>query len=176
VFEVLSPNNTDEEMDGKLGFYDRHRVEEYYLIDPYEPAVSGYRRHEGRMIRVMKMNGHISARLGVRFGIKDGELTLYTPDGRAFQTREDRVQEIAEELRRTAAAFEEERERAIGEFRRAEQERERAEREEARAEQERERAEQERERAEQECSAKDRLAAKLRELGVNPEDVLRPAG
>jgi Uma2 family endonuclease len=46
---------------------------------------------------------------------------------------------------------------------------ERAEQERERAEQERERAEQERERAEQERERAERLAAKLRELGIDPE-------
>jgi Uma2 family endonuclease len=54
---------------------------------------------------------------------------------------------------------------------RAEQEHERAEQEHERAEQEHERAEQEHERAEQERQRADRLAARLRELGINPDEV-----
>jgi Uma2 family endonuclease len=61
---------------------------------------------------------------------------------------------------------------------RAEQERQRAEQERQRAEQERQRAEQERQRAEQERLAREeaeqkvqRLAAQLRALGVEPEDI-----
>jgi hypothetical protein len=53
---------------------------------------------------------------------------------------------------------------------RAEQERERAEQERERAEQERERAEQEHARAEQEYQRAERLAARLRELGIDPEE------
>jgi Uma2 family endonuclease len=55
-------------------------------------------------------------------------------------------------------------ERAVQEQQRAEQERQRAEQERQRAEQERQRAEQERQRA-------DRLAARLREMGIEPEDL-----
>lgn len=51
---------------------------------------------------------------------------------------------------------------------RAEQERQRAEQERQRAEQERQRAEQERQRAEQESQRADILAARLRELGIDP--------
>ncbi|MHC5830119.1 MAG: hypothetical protein ACYT04_82865, partial [Nostoc sp.] len=51
----------------------------------------------------------------------------------------------------------------------AEQERQRAEQESQRAQQERQRAEQERQRAEQERQRADILAAKLRELGVDPD-------
>lgn len=54
---------------------------------------------------------------------------------------------------------------------RAEQERQRAEQERQRAEQERQRAEQERLRAEQERQRADALAAKLRELGIDPAEV-----
>jgi Uma2 family endonuclease len=53
----------------------------------------------------------------------------------------------------------------------AEQERQRAEQERQRAEQERQLAEQERQRAEQERQRAERLAAKLRELGVNPDEL-----
>jgi Uma2 family endonuclease len=54
---------------------------------------------------------------------------------------------------------------------RAQQERERAQQERERAQQERERAEQERERAEQERERAERLAARLRELGEDPESL-----
>ncbi len=165
VFEVLSPSNTDDEMDRKREFYDRHGVEEYYLIDPYQNIVSGFRRHDGRLIQVMKMDGYVSPRLGIRFERNSGELTLYTPDGRPFQTRE----EVAEELRRTAAAFEDERARAIAESQRAD----RAEEQAARAEEQAARAG---EQAAREQAAREVLAAKLREFGVNPDELLRPAG
>ena len=61
-------------------------------------------------------------------------------------------------------------ERAEQEHQRAEQERQRAEQERQRAEQECQRAEQERQRAEQECQRAERLAARLRALGIDPED------
>jgi predicted transposase YdaD len=84
--------------------------------------------------------------LGIRFEETDGELKLYTPDGREFTTREKRVEEIQEELRKTQMAFEEERQRALNALRIAEAER----------------------------AAKEALAAKLRELGFDPESVLKP--
>jgi Uma2 family endonuclease len=52
-----------------------------------------------------------------------------------------------------------------------EQESQRAEQESQRAEQESQRAEQERQRAEQERQRADRLAARLRQLGINPDEV-----
>ena len=66
---------------------------------------------------------------------------------------------------------ERESQRAEQESQRAEQESQRAEQESQRAEQESQRAEQERQRAEQERQRADRLAARLRELGINPDEV-----
>ena len=54
---------------------------------------------------------------------------------------------------------------------RAEQERQRAEQEHQRAEQERQRAEQERQRAERERQRAERLAARLRELNIDPDSL-----
>jgi hypothetical protein len=161
VFEVLSPSNTHEEMDAKRNFYDRHGVEEYYLINPYKNTAMGWVRVEGKYQHVYPIGGYVSPRLGIRFE-DNGELRIYTPDGREFRTREERVEEIQEELRKTALAFEEVRTRAIE-----------AERQ---TTAERERAQQEHERAEQERQAREALAAKLRELGVDPATVLKPAG
>jgi hypothetical protein len=63
-------------------------------------------------------------------------------------------------------------ERAEQEQLRAEQERQRAEQEQLRAEQERQRAEQERLRANQERLRAERLAAKLRALGIEADDTM----
>jgi Uma2 family endonuclease len=160
VFEILSPSNTREEMDEKLRWYDRHGVEEYYLIDPYKNQLQGWIRRDERLWSVCPMAGYVSPRLNIRFEV-NGEVVLYAPDGREFQTRENRVAEIAEELRKTAMAFEDERTRAIEAERHAQKESARAEQEYARAEQER--------------SAKDLLITKLRELGINPDDILKSA-
>jgi hypothetical protein len=161
VFEVLSPNNTRDEMDEKLKWYEKHGVEEYYFIDPYSNQLLGWARKGERLESVYPMKGFISPRLGVRFDFNGG-VKLFAPDGREFRTREERVEEIQEELRKTAFAFEDERERAIKAERLAREEAARAEQETARAEQER--------------VAKERLATKLRELGVDPDDILKPTG
>ncbi len=161
VFEVLSPGNTRAEMAAKLKFYDRHGVEEYYLIDPYKNRLDGWVRDDGRLWSIPLIDGYVSPRLGVRFEA-NGEVRLFTPDGREFCTREERIEEIQEELRKTALAFEDERERALNALRMLSEEQERTEHE--------------RERAEQEKAAKDALATKLRELGVDPDTVLKPAG
>ncbi|MDB5311319.1 MAG: Uma2 family endonuclease [Gemmataceae bacterium] len=147
VFEVLSPNNTREEMREKLAWYERYGVQEYYLIDPYKNHILASVRGDDHLQTVYPIDGFRSPLLGIRFE-ENGELKLYAPDGREFRTREERVQEIQEELRKTAEAFEEQRQRAI----------------------------EERNRADEAEAARELLKAKLRELGVNPDDVLKPAG
>ncbi|MGL6097205.1 MAG: Uma2 family endonuclease [Fimbriiglobus sp.] len=142
VFEVLSPSNTDDELDAKLVFFQTHGVEEYYFLDPLAEEYEAYVRRGGVLapVRQKQLDGFVSPRLGVTFRTKDG-LKLFGPDGHEFRTREDAVAGLQEELRRTNEVVDEERQRRLAADRRAEQ-----------------------------------LAAKLRELGVNPDDVLRPAG
>jgi hypothetical protein len=77
------------------------------------------------------MEGWISPRLGIRFGIERGELQLYQPNGERFATYVELMEQ---------------------------------------REQERQRAEQERQRAEQERQRAERLAARLRALGIDPEE------
>jgi Uma2 family endonuclease len=103
VFEVLSPNNTDDEMADKLAFYDRHGVEEYYFIDPYEPTALGYVRQNGTLTLVDELSGFVSPRLKVRFELEPDEVRIFGPDGREFQDRIDRVQQIEDDLRNASA-------------------------------------------------------------------------
>lgn len=175
VFEVLSPSNTQDEMRRKLRWYERHGVEEYYVINPYSNRVSCWVRDEIGLAGGAPLAEYVSPRLGIRF-VENGVLKVYHADGREFRTREERVREItaelegtAEELRKTTLAFEEERERAEGIRREHEAERERAEAERVRAEAERERAEAEARRANAERDRADLFRAKLRELGLDPD-------
>ena len=154
VFEVLSPSNTREEMSAKLKFYDGHGVDEYYLIDPYKNRGFGWVREGETFQSVHPIGDYISPRLGIRFE-ENGELKLFGPDGREFCSREERIEEVQEELRKTAHAFEEERERAMNAIQMLSEEAQ---------------------RTLQERAAKDALAAWLRELGIDPDTVLKPAG
>ena len=245
TFESLSPSNTEDEMEERRQFFERHGVEEYYYIDPYANLIRIYIRGPSGLELVAEPHGFVSPRLGMRVHALD-ELKLFRADGREFLTRQERVSEIEAELEKTAMAFEEVRTRAIEEARRADTEQERADAEQERAdaeqsradgEQERadaeqgradaeheraeaehERADGEQERAEAERARADvelrradeaqlraeaeqeranaellranaerqradtaelaqaRLAAKLRELGIDPADFLRPTG
>ena len=120
----------------KFRFYEKYRVEEYYIYNPDTGELQGWIRKDDGLEEVPEMLGHTSPRLGIRFQPGEGpdNLVILGPDGEPFATH----QELAD---------------------RAEMERQRAD-----AERQRRRAPRgaERQRA-------DRLSAKLRELGVEPE-------
>jgi Uma2 family endonuclease len=147
IFEVWSPGNRYADMQAKFAFYEKYGAEEYYILYPEFPAhAEGYLRTEGKLTQVDQIDGHVSPRLGVRFLLRRGELTLFDATGRPFRSPDQLVAE-REEAERAAA-----------------EERARLEEQTRRATAEAERAEQEKERAE-------RLAARLRELGVDPDKV-----
>jgi hypothetical protein len=126
VFEVWSPHNRQQAMEDKRDFYEKYGAEEYYIVYPEFPSYAeGWLRKDGKLVRIAEMNGHVSPRLGMRFDMKNGELTFIGRDGRPFRTPTEMAAEQQEAERRIA----EEKERAA------------------------------------------KLAAKLRELGVDPDKV-----
>jgi Uma2 family endonuclease len=87
VFEILSPGNTEGEMDRKLQIYARCGVEEYYIYDPDRYILKGYQRSEDLYLeRIDEMTGWTSPRLGINFQLNGTELQLTHPDGRVFET------------------------------------------------------------------------------------------
>ena len=153
VFEIRSHNDSNTKMNKKLSFYQRHGVEEYYLYDPERNELEGWQRIEGDLEVIEPMEGWISPRLGVRFELGEDGLEIYRPNGEKFLSY---------------AELEEER---LLDRQRLQQESQRAEQEFQRAEQESQRAEQESQRAEQENKIAERLAAKLRELNIDPDSI-----
>jgi Uma2 family endonuclease len=57
VFEILSPGNRLGEMNRKLSFYDRYGVEEYYIYDPDRIDFAGWIRTEGRLAAISSAEG-----------------------------------------------------------------------------------------------------------------------
>jgi Uma2 family endonuclease len=152
VMEILSPGNRGSEMVRKWRFYERHRVEEYYIYDPDTGDLSGWLRHENELREVPHMEGWVSPRLQVRFVLNGTELELYGPDGRRFltylelQEQWEHERREKEQAQKSADEARSEANRALGEANRAKENAERAQR-----------------RAE-------RLAAQLRTLGIEPEN------
>ena len=160
VFEIRSHNDSNTKMNKKLSFYQRHGVEEYYLYDPERNELEGWQRIEGDLEVIEPMEGWISPRLGVRFELGEDGLEIYRPNGEKFLSYAELE---AERLL--------DRQRLQQESQRAEQESQRAEQESQRAEQESQRAEQADQRAEQANQIAQRLAAKLRELNIDPDSI-----
>lgn len=108
VFEILSPGNRFGEMLRKLGFYDRHGVEEYYIYDPDKLELTGLQRGETGLEVIETMDGWVSPRLQIRFQMADSGLEIYRPDGQRFLTYTELGQQLEQERKRA----EQERERA----------------------------------------------------------------
>ncbi len=125
VFEILSPGNRPDEMTRKLRFYEKYGVEEYYVYNPEDGLLLGFRRGPAGLQEIVPMRGHVSPRLQIRFepGAGSDNLRILHPDGQPFLSHQQLV------------------DNALAERLRAEAERARA----------------------------DRLAARLRELGVEPD-------
>lgn len=160
VFEVLSPGNTPRQMEHKRDFYDRYGVEEYYLYDPYDGIMNAWIRRGDHLELLGDCSGWTSPRLGVRFELGSGELEVFDDQGRPFAT-------FVEWIEKAERAVQD-RDAAIGERDQAIQERERMTRE--RDQVLAVHAETERQRLKADERAK-RLAEKLRELGVDPDEL-----
>ena len=171
VFEIRSPSNGPKDMAEKLAYYDRFGVEEYYVYDPPRNTLEVWLRQDGRLQRMSHLKGWTSPRLGIRFDLGGKTLAIFDPQGQPFLTSVER----AEWMRREQARAEEAHRRAELEAARAHEERTRADRVEAlaaaaitRAEHEATQAAAASARAEQERARAERLAERLRELGVEP--------
>lgn len=108
VFEILSPSNTQDEMERKLLFYERYGVEEYYIYDPDRNRLRGWLRTEDGLDIIPQMADWLSPRLGIRFAWSEEDLEFYRPDGKRFLTYVEIAQRFEEERQRA----EEERQRA----------------------------------------------------------------
>jgi hypothetical protein len=140
--------------------------------------LDGWQRQGDRLFRIASMISWVSPLLGIRFDWVAGEeLVISRPDGQRFLSPVQlakRLQQTDLQLKLETQHSEQETlradrqfQRAEQEYQRAEQESQRAEQESQRAEQESQRAEQESQRAEQERQRADRLAAKLKALGID---------
>jgi Uma2 family endonuclease len=144
VFEILSPGNTLQEMHAKHAFYSRYGVAEYYIYDPDTNDLAGMERQEEHLVPIAEMHDRVSPRLGIRFDLSGPELQIFRPDGERFLSHQELHQQRQQ----------------------AEQQRQQAEQQRQQAEQQRQQAEQQRQQAEQRAA---QLAARLRELGGDPD-------
>ncbi|NEO87897.1 MAG: Uma2 family endonuclease [Spirulina sp. SIO3F2] len=149
VFEILSPSNTASEMVTKQAFYAQYGTLEMYFYDPKSEEFWGLTRPSqvDELQPVMALNlPWVSPLLQIRFEHTEAGLGVYYPDGKPFQ--EPEAFALAAEQVRT--------------------ERDQAQAERDQAQAERDQAQAERDQAQAE---RDRLAAKLRALGIDPNNL-----
>ncbi|WP_395649291.1 Uma2 family endonuclease [Planktothrix agardhii] len=146
VFEILSPGNTKSEMERKLVFYERYGVEEYYIYNPENYQFQGWQRGDGGLDVIEISENYVSPRLGIRFEVSEHPLQIYHPDGAKFLSYVEINQQLEQEIQW------------------AETERQRAETEHQRAEETEILLRQETERSQ-------RLAERLRQMGINPDEL-----
>ncbi|UJL34499.1 Uma2 family endonuclease [Cylindrospermopsis raciborskii Cr2010] len=170
VFEILSPGNTQDEMDKKKLFYLKHGVEEYYVYDPDRISLEVSIRENNLFKEIKDFSVWTSPRLDVRFDMTGDELVIYYPDGGRFLSPVE-LSNYAEQEKflREQANQRAEREKML-----KEQETQRAEREKLLKEQETQRAEREKLLKEQERFLKEQeqqkyqtLLAQLKAKGID---------
>jgi Uma2 family endonuclease len=158
--DTTSPSTGDHSKAGKFWVYEQAiRIPFYAIYEVKKASVEVYELIAHRYQRVRpNQRGHFPIPpLGVELGIWQGRINNQTLPWLRWWDRNGNLLLNGDE-------------RAEQEKQRAEQEKQRAEQEKQRAEQEKQRAEQEKQRAEQEKQRADRLAAQLRELGIDPEE------
>jgi Uma2 family endonuclease len=177
VLEVTSRSTRHKDEQEKPHTYAQMGVTEYFQYDPtgdyLNPPLKG-RRLEGNTYSTIAptslADGTLcfpSQVLGLEMHLlTDGKLRFFHPQtGEYLRTYgEERDRGDREQLRADRERLEKEQERL-----RAEQESQRAEQESQRAEQESQRAEQERLEKERQQQRASKLAARLRELGIDPD-------
>ncbi len=164
VFEFISKSNTAGELMEKLEFYSEMGCHEFFVYDYRRKRLNCFRRTgEAGLVSVAPGDdgSFVSVVLGMVFGLDGrGQLWVRRPDGK-----------LVESQRETARRAEAEAARAEAEAARAATESARAEAEAARAEAEAARAATESARAEAEAAKVAQFAAKLRELGFDPDAI-----
>ncbi|MFO5528982.1 MAG: Uma2 family endonuclease [Cuspidothrix sp.] len=86
VFEILSPSNSQTEMERKLIFYERYGVEEYYIYNPQNNQLRGWVKTEDGLDVISEIENWVSPRLGIKFDLSGEELQIYRPDGNKFSS------------------------------------------------------------------------------------------
>lgn len=161
---------------GKFWIYEKAiRAPFYAIYDAGKGLIDLYQMIEGRYqpIAPNERKHFPISPLGIELGIWRGTyknvklpwLRVWDTEGNLLPTPEERAERETQRAEQEAL-------RAERETQRAEQEAQRAEQEALRAQQETQRAEQEAQRAEQEALRAKLFAAKLRELGINPDEVI----
>ena len=181
IVEILSDSTANIDRNKKKILYQNtFRTPNYFWFDPNTLEWQGFRLIEGQYQAISaNEQGYLwSEQLGLYLGIFDGKLRYFTVDGQLVPTPQEA--ELQQRQAKEQILLEREQERQAKEQALLEKEQERQAKEQILLEKEQERQakeqallekEQERQAKEQERQAKERLAAKLRELGINPQTI-----
>ncbi len=146
IVEILSNSTAATDRDLKKQIYqDTFRTPDYFWFDPVSLEFKGFHLVDGEYqpLEANEQGWLWSEQLGLFLGIDQGQLRYFTPEGELLPTPEELAQ----------------------------QETQRANQEAQRANQETQRANQETQRANQEAQRAERLAAKLRELNIDIDNL-----
>ncbi len=183
ALEIVS-KTYGQEYHQKFQDYERLGVEYYLIYNPeysqrdrhqpfelYKLVNGSYQRQDGEPIWLPEIGlgiGRVQGKLG---GIEREWLTWHDEFGRAYLLPHQTIRQLEVQLEQEQQETFRQRQRAEQESQRAEQERQRAEQESQRAEQTEQMLQLEQQRAEQERLEKLRLREKLRQLGVDPDEL-----
>ena len=155
IFEILSPSNSQREMDEKHDFYFRHGAEEFYIYDPDENTLEGYIQTDSGITIVEDWKTFVSPRMGIRFELVEMDLHIYGANGQRFRTFEEVGERAAQ---------------ADAEAKRAKQAVQKAKRETERAKKAVERAKQAGQRADDLAASLEKLRARMIAAGLDPDE------
>ncbi|WP_377476821.1 MAG: Uma2 family endonuclease [Microcoleus anatoxicus] len=162
VIEVVSENRRADYVI-KRGEYELANVPEYCIVDPK----SGKQK-----IRLLALIDGEESYTQTDFLPGEELISVVFPD---FVLSVDEILNppfVEELVKAERAQLQESQQQAVMERQRADEERQRADEERQRADEERQRADEERQRADEERQRAERLAARLRELDIDPDTVV----
>ncbi len=162
IFEILSPSNSQSEMDEKHDFYFRYGAEEFYIYDPEDNTLEGYIQTDSGITTVENWPTFVSPRLGIRFELVGHDLHIYGADGQRFRT----FLEVAERARQADLGEK----RAKQAVQKAKRETERAKQADERAKQAGLQAKQAGQRADDLAASLEKLRAKMIAAGLDPDE------
>ena len=157
-----------KEMKAKLNFYQKYGAEEYYVIDPDRRTVIGYIRRKKKLVEIPDnvLQTYCSPRLGIRFHHSGEVLTILGPTGERFLSFLE-LGKLAEAEKKRADS---QKRRADSQQRRADTQKRRADHAEVRAEAAEAKLAVLEAKAHEIAARRAKLAEKLRELGIDPDD------
>ncbi|MFM6761267.1 MAG: Uma2 family endonuclease, partial [Microcystis panniformis] len=174
IVEILSDSTANiDRTKKKILYQNTFRTPNYFWFDPNTLELQGFRLIEGQYqaISANEQGCLWSEELGLYLGIFDRKLRYFTVDGQLVPTPQEA--ELQERQAKEQALLEKEQERQAKEQILSEKEQERQAKEQALLE--KEQALLEKKQAlvekEQERQAQEKLAAKLLELGINPQTI-----